>query len=102
MRWALVPLFVLSAACGSSNDPASTASRARTAKPSTTPSVLDQDVKRALVLQSAIERADRELAQLEAAQPRDEGAIAQKKKVLLALHTTLTETQARIDRVTQR
>jgi hypothetical protein len=85
-------------ACSGSNDPAPTPTPAK-AKPA---SVLDQDVQRALILESAIERADRELAQLQGAQPQDEHAIAEKQKILLALHTTLTETQARIDRATTR
>jgi hypothetical protein len=95
---ALVLVLAL-AACSGSKDPAPTPTPAQKAKPA---SVLDQDVQRALILESAIERADRELAQLQAAQPQDEHAIAEKQKILLALHTTLTETQARIDRATAR
>lgn len=67
--------------------------------PKPTKSIRDVEVDRALVLQSAIDRAKRELDQLEANQPRDERAIAEKKQALLALETTLSQTERRIEQM---
>ena len=57
----------------------------------------DKDVNDALVLDAALTKAKKELAALEAAQPRDEDAIAKKRIAIDAVEQTLARLHKRLD-----
>jgi beta-phosphoglucomutase-like phosphatase (HAD superfamily) len=57
----------------------------------------DKDVRDALVLDAALDKAQKELAALEAAQPRDEDAIAKKRRAIKAVTETLERLRKRVD-----
>lgn len=66
-------------------------------KPSLGKNIVDDDVKRALVLDAALKKLEHEIAELEASPSADPVVLAQKKDALQALRSTLTKTQRRID-----
>jgi hypothetical protein len=57
----------------------------------------DSDVRNALVLDAALDKAKKELEVLEAAQPRNEEAIAQKRVAIQAVQETLDRLKKRLD-----
>lgn len=57
----------------------------------------DADARNALVLDAALGKAKKELTVLEAAQPRDEDAIAQKRAAIQAVQETLDRLKKRLD-----
>ena len=57
----------------------------------------DADVRNALVLDAALTKAKTALDDLEAAQPRDEDAISEKKMAIQAVEETLAKLRARLD-----
>jgi len=59
--------------------------------------IVDDDVRRALVLDAAIKKLEGELAELEADPTTNAAEIAQKKDALEALRSTLVRTQRKID-----
>ncbi|MEP6864978.1 MAG: hypothetical protein ABJE66_30440 [Deltaproteobacteria bacterium] len=56
----------------------------------------DADARNALVLDAALDKAKKELVVLEAAQPRDEQAIAQKRQAIQAVQETLDRLNKRL------
>lgn len=65
-------------------------------------SVKDEEVRRVLVLEAALEKAKTELRELEAAQPRNEAAIEAKRKAIEAVTHTLANSQRRVDEMDRR
>ena len=57
----------------------------------------DKDVRNALVLDAALTKAKKELAALEAVQPRDENSIANKRTAIDAVEQTLAALRKRLD-----
>lgn len=57
----------------------------------------DKDVRDALVLDAALDKAKKELAVLEAAQPRDEDAISKKRRAIDAVTQTLERLHKRVE-----
>jgi len=65
-------------------------------------SVKDEEVRRILILEAALEKAKAELASLEAAEPRDEAAIISKRNAIEAVTQTLANTRRRFNEMDRR
>lgn len=65
--------------------------------PTVEPTGRDKDVRDSLVLDAALVKANKELAAMEAAEPRDEDAIAKKKRAIKAVTETLERLRKRLD-----
>lgn len=61
--------------------------------------IVDDEVKRALILDAAIKKLEAEIADLEASPTPDNALLAEKKDALAALRSTLTRIQRRIGNV---
>lgn len=85
-------LLVLLVAC---NDTQST----KPPPPTPGRNVVDEDVKRALVLDAALKKLEKEIAVMEADPAANAAELAQKKDAREALRMTLANTQRRIDLV---
>ena len=90
MRLACV--FMLLVACNESQP-------TRQASPSPGRNVVDEDVKRALVLDAALTKLEKEIAAMEADPSANAVELAQKKDALQALRMTLENTKRRIELV---
>ncbi|MDQ3366356.1 MAG: hypothetical protein M3680_13100 [Myxococcota bacterium] len=91
--------LALCLAFGCKNEPAdppkqTTASTKRSAK--------DEEARRILILEAALEKANAELRDLEAAQPRDDAAIMEKRGAIDAVTQTLTQARRRFNEMDQR
>jgi hypothetical protein len=93
-RLAVSVLFVAVCACGHRDEPAppQRGSAAATTQ-------LDEEVRRSLVLDAALAKGEKELVALEAASPRDERVIAEKREGIEALKLTIAETKKRVERL---
>ena len=90
-------LFAFLLACGRSDQARPVGGVHASGSAAKPTSMLDVEVHRALVLDAALKKTQKELAALEATSSPDASQVAQKKKIIEALTGTLAETERRIN-----